>query len=380
MSEAISPERKMRPTSASVMPQGVGPTVDVNDNRPRLQEPGASYSPATPKGPNELQALIARISSIELPSDVKQRILQRISHAAPNAEDLSIVSSALRGHNAARALNGIDQLWGLISTNHDNAPRMTLTIQSALVAAVANRRTRESTGQNGIMGVAQMLEAAAAMLQMPAAQFDVLNALLSTAGTDGSIDRQSNTMLERSLILKAIAARRPLLTGANAESAMAEVVQFATDIRGEQREQLVRTTTAIDVENTTNTSRVDPLALPAADDDRADNDGLYQRFETSCVPTVAQLVKAEKDPIYARGLWREFHDASASSAIAREQLQILADPRFVEADGDACPSVASVATQRPAHRCHDLDDAIQPPGYQFDDGNQSRPECHQSNV
>ena len=40
-------------------------------------------------------------------------------------------------------------------------------------------------------------------------------------------------------------------------------------------------------------------------DQRADNDGLFQRYTQSCAPTTAQMTKAAADPIHARALPQE---------------------------------------------------------------------------
>jgi hypothetical protein len=220
---------------------------------------------------------------------------------------------------------------------------------------------------------------ALALADMPPDLFEALQQLLARAGgrpTGGA--SRADADLERALILKAVGARRALLRASRldeiakergplratqAERALAEIRAFAEEIRGERREELVRSTTLIDVDSKHNTSRADPLDLLEVDTD-ADNDGLYQRYESSCAPTMAQLVLGEADPIFARALQRERGDPGPGSAAARQQRAVLTAARFVDAHRSNAPRELSPEEGVVYRKTGRL-----PPGVRYDGGN-----------
>ena len=73
--------------------------------------------------------------------------------------------------------------------------------------------------------------------------------LLQQAGKapDGKVSAMADAGAERSLLLQAVAARKddPV---ADAQKDIATLTSFAKDIRGMERKELIRTTTAIDVD------------------------------------------------------------------------------------------------------------------------------------
>jgi hypothetical protein len=163
---------------------------------------------------------------------------------------------------------------------------------------------------------------------------------------------------EKALILKAVASRADrlqpsaiddslkkigLISSTQAEKAMQEITDFAADVRGMPRDELIRTTTAIDIEKA-NTSNIDPDALPAdgarGTDTRGDNDGLYQRFEDTCGPTTAQMTRAEADPVFARKLHLDgLYISDPTTDTAKQQRETLEKPRFFDAsDNEVFPS------------------------------------------
>lgn len=104
---------------------------------------------------------------------------------------------------------------------------------------------------------------------------------------------------------------------------MDELATFASDIRGTERDELMRTTSPLDIHDV-NTSSVDPEDLLRGVDTRGDNDGLFQRFNNSCAPTVAQVVAAEADPVLALRLHQDGLDSlDPSSRATREQERML---------------------------------------------------------
>lgn len=113
------------------------------------------------------------------------------------------------------------------------------------------------------------------------------------------------------LVLRAAAARADKLTsGPDAERALATLREFAGAISGLDSATLRERATVLDLDSTKNDSAFDAQALwnrrgtirPAQADTAGDNDGLLQRFTSSCGPTVLQMVMAEADPALAFAL------------------------------------------------------------------------------
>jgi hypothetical protein len=114
--------------------------------------------------------------------------------------------------------------------------------------------------------------------------------LMNAAGNDA--DPKASGETERSLILKAVAARASRYENPTPQDLIAknlgvttgaqlEVSAFAAGIRGMDRDQLVRKTSTIDLNS----------------DNR--NDALKQKFVNGCAPAVVQIARAEADPAYA---------------------------------------------------------------------------------
>ncbi len=275
-----------------------------------------------------------------------------------------LLQHALGSPNADRAVSTYDRLLSLSQESKRAGERLTPEIREALVKGVADPRTASTTGQEGILGKRQAEEAARALVDMPQAQYDTTRSLLSRAGqgSNGQLEPGADAGAERSLLLKSIAARgdrfresfMDKLTGvfrqtrnSEAERAMQEVRGFANEVRGMDRAELIRTTSALDLERA-NTSRVNPDDLRANNDARGDNDGLYQRWEDSCGPTTAQMTRAEADPVYARQLHKDgLNNPAPTSATAREQQQVLEKERFVDGSGR---EVTLTAEQAKAYR------------------------------
>ncbi len=168
------------------------------------------------------------------------------------------------------------------------------------------------------------------------------------SGSIGIINVNAATIEDRSNIRLRVWERGAGLTqSTEAERAAREVTDFAADIRGLPREELIRTTTAIDIE-AANTSTIDPNNLPAdgvaGTDTRGDNDGLYQRWEDTCGPTTAQLTRAEADPVFARQLHRDgIGNPDATDPTGQQQIDTLRRPRFFDASSnEVFPTAAEV--------------------------------------
>jgi hypothetical protein len=226
-------------------------------------------------------------------------------------------SKFLRDHisnspNADRAFRTYTELKDM---QDKNPKRLTNDHVRVLTRGVAEPRTDKDTGMEGVLGQDGAMKTAKALMTMSRNDYKKINNLLNKAGRgdDGEIVRQSNSQMEKALILKAAGARADdfgkvkerLKTITGKESTpMSQVSKFAEEIRGMDKSKLARQTTAID-----------PYA---------GNKALQQRWSHSCGPATMQGVKAEADPVYAMHLHREFiHSTSHASDIGQEQKKWL---------------------------------------------------------
>lgn len=177
-----------------------------------------------------------------------------------------------------------------------------------LTRAVSERRGGTAAGTEGNMGYDQAVRAGQALTRMPRADFDRVQGMLSRAGQrNGHTVPGADPQLERSLILESVAARYSRIGERNpAEAAMGdgttrsprryidEVAEYADQIRGRHRGELLQRSTLIDMEGYRSSG------------------GVRQSWDNSCVPTAGQYARAEADPIYA---WR----AHENPALLREE-------------------------------------------------------------
>ncbi len=274
---------------------------------------------------------------------VRDRVLDRIDAMpeADQARERTLLERVATGPNGERAVRAYDEVSELAGSSRRARERLTPDVREALVRGVAEPRTPgDPNGEEGVMGVHQATTAARALVDMPADRYDAVTGALGRAGGGHAASPQADAQAERALILEAVAARAPALSrrGAAGDAALGEVTSFAGEIRGMQRDELMRTTSVIDTDSLLGTS---------ARTDRTDGDGLLQRFTDSCAPTGAQIARAELDPIYARELHREgVVSLAADGAVGAEQ------ERTLERGG-------GVAVSRRAARAHErFDDAI----------------------
>ncbi|MEW5742690.1 MAG: hypothetical protein AB1938_27480 [Myxococcota bacterium] len=217
------------------------------------------------------------------------------------------LKAAFKSPNTQRTASAEAELLKLKLSDVRNMGELTPDIEQALLRGVAIRRSDSDRGQEGFLGPAQVRDAGEAVMKMSRRDHDELTQLLAKAGkkADGTPIPGADADAERALILKAVAARKKAFTGDDidaAASAMKDIHTFADDIRGQKRDELIRTTTAIDLDGASNA------------------EGLKQKFENTCGPTTAQLIRAEADPIFARRLHQNgLTDKDITSAIGQEQ-------------------------------------------------------------
>jgi hypothetical protein len=284
----------------------------------------------------------AQMQRAGVPEDQRSRVNEHLKGLSGEAlqREVNLLNNALASPNADRAVAAYDKLLGISKESKAAGERLTPEIRESLVMGVATSRTSDATGVEGILGVRQAEQAARALVGMPEDAYKQTTALLEKAGTgkDGLPVAKSDAAAERSLILKAVAARSDRLQDSwmdsakrfigfgdstEANKAMKEIQGFADDVRGLNRTELIRTTTALDVE-AANTSTVDPNDIRSNSDTVGNNDGLFQRWNDSCGPTTAQMTRAEADPVYARQLHKEgINNADPNSNSAKEQKEVL---------------------------------------------------------
>ncbi|MBL8953051.1 MAG: hypothetical protein JNK82_19900 [Myxococcaceae bacterium] len=264
------------------------------------------------------------------PAEVRSRVLARLDRLPEEdaARERALLERVSSGPNASRAVRAYDEVARIAESSATARQRLTPEVREALVRGVADPRTPgDPLGNKGIMGVRQATTAAETLVHMPRDRYDAVSGLLSSAGRSHSAAPSADPSTERALILEAVAARSEELRGRGTagDRALDQVRGFANDVRGLSREELVRTTSAIDVDSRVSSSTTDPEHLGRTGTDAVgDNDGLVQRFRDSCSPTVAQMERAELDPVHARRLHRDGVSSGATTGdVAAEQRRTL---------------------------------------------------------
>lgn len=253
-------------------------------------------------------------------------------------QEMKVIEHALLSANPARALRTMAELQGMIDETEGGEERLTPEIMEMYVNGVADARSDSDRGQEGVLGVASARRSAEALLEMSDDRYQQMTELLGQAGQDGEGEQVegADAGAEQALLLKALGARTEevqtnwlqdawsFLGGrTEADDAMDELSAFASDIRGTERDELMRTTSPLDIHDQ-NTSTVDPDDLLRGVDARGDNDGFFQRFNNSCGPTTSQIVAAEADPVLARQMHQEGIDnPSPFTDTAVEQGRLL---------------------------------------------------------
>lgn len=254
--------------------------------------------------------------------------------------EMELISHAMSSPNPERALGAYGEIQRIIEEDPENAARLNTEVIEMMVNGVANRRTDSDRGQEGILGVTQVRDAARGLLNMSDDQYAATMDTLRQAGQDedGNPVEGADAGAEQALLLKAVGARRDRLQGhwydglsrflgntPESDTALSEITTFADDIRGTERDELIRTTTLQDLDDE-NTSDFDPDNPLDHSDTRVNNDGLYQRFDMSCAPTSSQILRGEADPIFARQLHQDGgvtnpNSHSQSADQQRDQLE-----------------------------------------------------------
>ena len=134
------------------------------------------------------------------------------------------------------------------------------------------------------------------------------------------------------LVLRAASARADQLSGPGADKSLATLRTFAAAIRGLDAATLRERATVLDLDSGKNDSVFDAQGLwerrgtvrARGPDASADNDGLLQRFSSTCGTTVLQMLMAEADPVLAFAINQEGRASlSANDGAAKFQRAVL---------------------------------------------------------
>ena len=233
--------------------------------------------------------------------------------------------------NPERAKQALAELTKLREKDAASRARLTLGLVDLLVWGVAEARDESSdVGGEGIIGIEHAVNAAEALLAMPLpAYLDVVINLSLTGGKAKSKEYEQRRV-ESVLILKAVAARKEAFKK-NAKKAGEQIGDFADEIRGEDTEALIASTSTRDI---------------------GGDDGLQQKFTMSCGPTSIQIVMGEADPVFALEVSDEAkHDLDYDSDVGRMQAKLLgkaAAPRALEPRWKAFKAYLNGSTIPPA--------------------------------
>lgn len=372
-SSFLSSVTQYLPPNPFVPITGLTNTLDSNltpkpapGQHPDSPAPPKSTPEQTKKAEESRDALKDKVDKLALDPAKKEKILARTKGLSGDAlvTEMAAIENALAGKNGDRALSAYADLQDMAAGDEKARGRLTPEMVSMLVTGVANSRTSSDRGQAGILGGKQVRDSAQALVDMSPEEFAKTQQLLDKAGTDeaGKLNPNADKAAEQALILKAVGARKDkfkhtftgdvvdwtkeLFGGETPNSkANKEIDDFAKDIRGMGRDDLIQNTTLIDVDDR-NTSTFDPDNPDRKNvDTKSDNDGLYQRFDMSCGPTTAQMVRGENDPAYALKLRKNnFVDPDPNSEYAKEQKDML------EKNGGVAVSRLGEAAQTDANK------------------------------
>jgi hypothetical protein len=140
----------------------------------------------------------------------------------------------------------------------------------------------------------------------------------------------------RSLLLRAVLARMTKLIGAppdNAETILGVLERFSKKMTGLSGEELLQRASVLDLDSKHHVKHRDPLALWArqgvihargSNDQSSDDEGLIQRFDASCGPTVIEMLVAQADPVFAFEIWESgLMSQSSRDTAAKFQKKLL---------------------------------------------------------
>jgi hypothetical protein len=250
----------------------------------------------------------------KVPPDKMYLFTADIAAKPKSAEGLSEDKQLEASPNAAKAATAKKELQDLQAKEKKGKERLTDGLVSLLVWGVAERRTADDLGSEGILGIEQAVDAAQALVAMSGpAYIDTVLQLDLVGGYGWSAQR-----VQSALILKAVGARKSQYATKKEGQARKDVGGFADDIHDMDTEALVKATSTRDI---------------------GGGEGLQQKFTMSCGPTSIQITRGESDPIYALDTSNVAkHTLDYKNKVGDEQEKLLgkaAAPRQVDAQWKA---------------------------------------------
>ncbi len=266
--------------------------------------------------PPELQKTLDKLPKDTIPAGDLVQMNERLAKMDPatRQQETTYLQTVLSSKNPDRALSTYLQLKTLQDTRPD---RITNDVVHTLTDGVARARTGSTAGTEGVLGKQQALDAAQAMITMPASDYEQLKKTLDYGSARDKVCEASgaDVQTERALVLKAVAARKDELASpgfwdkarglvGQPSSTMQEVLNYSAQIKGMPRDELVRKATFIDLDGGAG--------------------ALQQRFTMSCGPTSMQIARADADPVYALAGHKDpIHTLGSTGMLADEQRAIL---------------------------------------------------------
>jgi hypothetical protein len=231
--------------------------------------------------------------------------------------------------------------------NHlrQQSSRITPEITRMLTMGTGQSRAELQEGHEGILSRASALRAAETLNQMPLSEYNRIGDLLSRAGT-GSRNANASAVTEQALILKAVGARANQFDSSPSNLARTErgqgflatmqIEAFANDIRGLDRNVLIRYTSGIDMGLRTqqipqSLQRKPTSHHPSVPTDPKASDPLSNRVDQllngspwlnveTTDTTALNLFRAEQDPAYAFAMNRARYDGVNSEAFKNDRV------------------------------------------------------------
>jgi hypothetical protein len=354
----------------AIASQAQTPQPDADVTTPPPASPGAGSVQGMDKLSAQMKMnqaltneLVIKAQRAGLSDEDGQKLAKVLNNLSPSdyTRGTQLFEDALHSGNREAAMRAFIDLEPQRAAHPD---RITPDLERSLVMGVGTARVdgalHGTKGGIGILGVDIADRAARTLVNMPAGEYKVIADALQNAGTGAG--PQGSAQIERSLILKAVAARQGGLTDPKWEKTNAgkpgvhmsgtwEISHYADAIRGKDRQELVEKSTVQD------------LTTPEG------TNALQQRFSTSCAPTSVQITEAEADPVKALSMHKEqIHSTSTRGDIGWEQKFILtfdggvAVPRDLEDPSDSAKGIspdqvtkalnvsASPVTNRTYHR------------------------------
>lgn len=336
LSQQITSQRKSDLVmSSSLLRKDLSRSLEVKQNHvpAHIQAPvlaTTTRNSQTPPAPT-LEQLRGMANRVGVPENTFNEVAARLQQLPPSEfqRESRMIQECLRSKNARAAF----QVYRDLNWLRNGQPeRFTPEVVRMLVMGTGRQRADTPQGHEGILTRDSAFEAANALSIMPQSEFNRIRGLLDRAGT-GSTNANASTITEQALILKATAARsnqfgseysnRARLESGQPLLATMQIESFANEIRGIDRDSLIRYTSGI---NTGLAGTDQPLSaemksahhpfIPREPNVLAafGNFSFAEKVDGSAL----SVFRAEQDPAYAWALNRAKYDGVNSEVFKNE--------------------------------------------------------------